>query len=454
MAKYKIEDPLTLTTGVPGRQLSGGRWRPKPIEGVGPIPFRVYLHYRNRLFVESWNGWSPRTRKIRRDGVEQFEMFLRGRAITRPLVSQWCTELAGRYSENWTKAVMAGPGRVFQVMEDEQIIRRSPMVGLIRAHGTAAQEKAAYSQEDFQRLYATASKAKTRFREDVMLAISLMHYCGLARVDMAVLTWRQVDMERMIITGKRQKTETPFVIPFMAGTELDQCLRRAREGRPETDDVYPNKPERGDQNYVLPEFAQHFLEDRQASTADAINRACGETVQTHAFRRGFCSRMVATGMNQISIMHMTGHSSPDELAEYVKLDSEQLRGIVEAAHRSGINQADEINFRPTPDPEPARVPDAGQGANQERDPDAGPNQPGDSGSVGAPDREDPVAGWPDVMGVGPDHAPGPGSISCWLRDHAKEHVGPDPVPGAVKPEVAPDAPPVGPGAQDAEANLR
>jgi site-specific recombinase XerD len=79
-----------------------------------------------------------------------------------------------------------------------------------------------------------------------------------------------------------------------------------------------------------------------------IKTVCGGNVQTHSLRRAFCSRMVATGFNALAICRMTGHSSPDELSEYVTLDPEQLRQIVEAEHNQKFYDKNEIVFRPTP----------------------------------------------------------------------------------------------------------
>jgi len=343
----EIDDETVLFNGVTPKR-GGGRPKVKwPLIRFGdPIPYEMYLAYRTQLFVDKWADWKVGTRCTQRDSIIRWEKYLNRRNIDRILVVDYLRKLYLTIKPSTVNKELTAVGGVFHSMITAQTIQNNPFRNLPKKKVKKGDKETA-TEAQFNRWIATAKKSRNDAAPEVMLSLHLMWHAGLSMSDAFSIKWRNVDMTTLTITGNRVKTGTKYIVPFVAGGALDLILQKAVSDRPDNDSSSPNDLSKGDDNFLMPYFGWCVDNDEQNNASSCIRAVCDEAIATHSLRRAFCSRMVATGFNTMSICRMTGHTSPAELNEYVTLDQRDLREIVEAEHNKAFHSANEISFQPT-----------------------------------------------------------------------------------------------------------
>jgi len=139
-------------------------------------------------------------------------------------------------------------------------------------------------------------------------------HTGMRRGEILGLRWDQVDFEKRMIRVERTKSGKPRFIDIN-GTLLE-LLRRQRVDNPQSEFVFPS-------NRTGRAF---FKVDK------AFKRACKLALITglrfHDLRHTFASRLIARGVDIITVKELLGHSSVRITERYTHSQNEQKRQAV------------------------------------------------------------------------------------------------------------------------------
>jgi integrase len=174
---------------------------------------------------------------------------------------------------------------------------------------------------------------------DIRWMFCLCYHTGLSFIDAALLQWTNVDLENMMISGKRRKTGTPFRVPIIEASDLHKMLLILNANREDQKDVHPSDSELGI------EFVCNYLAARVKVSCwsyginSHIDKACKvagikRRIRSHDFRRDFCSRIANSGGNPSVAMVATGHRLYQQFNAYVKVSDDGLRDLVFQAQQT------------------------------------------------------------------------------------------------------------------------
>lgn len=168
-------------------------------------------------------------------------------------------------------------------------------------------------------------------------AVMLGWNTGMSIADCMKLKWQDVDMQNCLIKIKRLKTGTPALIPFDPAGELGRRLlemHKAHGGNPE-----PNSYVCKEAGYRIKENAPQFALSGLNSFTLLAERAGMKGFTFHMLRRAFVSALANSGMNLALACKVTGHSSPEVFAQYVRPDTDAIRrGVLDALDSSGVTR--------------------------------------------------------------------------------------------------------------------
>lgn len=195
----------------------------------------------------------------------------------------------------------------FQWLEDEDIIRKSP-VKRTKALKEERGDKKPFSDEDVAKMRRECTDMRDRAIFEMLLSsgMRVSELCGLNRDD--------VDMhERECeVLGKGSKRRTCY---FSAEAELyltEYLNTRTDDG----DALFASKNQRG---------ARLGKSAVEAMMRNLGRRAGVANVHPHRFRRTFATNKLKRGMRLEEIQQLLGHSNMDTTLIYAKVDHELLK---------------------------------------------------------------------------------------------------------------------------------
>lgn len=153
--------------------------------------------------------------------------------------------------------------------------------------------------------------------QDFYLLCTILWYTGLAKGDACNLDWKQVDMEKLVISGQRRKTGSSYYIPFVRDGELHKALleKAAEDGREGwvSHRSHLRMLDRPGRKGIVKKF-------REACQAAGMPLGSGP----HSFRRAFITRLLTNGVADHLVVKMSGHRDTKMLDTYYKPTHEDL----------------------------------------------------------------------------------------------------------------------------------
>lgn len=199
----------------------------------------------------------------------------------------------------------------------------SPLVPRYRAGNKLP---SVYSKEDIASVESSIGRTTLQGKRDYAM-ILLATRLGMRRSDIARLTMDDIDYEKKRIGFTQLKTGIPIVLPLLP--EIEDALRdytgnlRGQSGGTPIF-MRTKAPYQGIGPQLLRNVAAHCLEAAGVDTA-------GKRLGPHSFRASFATAMVNDGIPFGSVGKALGHSDPDMLRHYARLDIGILRKCAIAA---------------------------------------------------------------------------------------------------------------------------
>ena len=164
------------------------------------------------------------------------------------------------------------------------------------------------SREEEQSLLEACS---THLKPIVLTAL----HTGMRKGEILNLKWSQVDFTNMVIKVENTKSGKPRFIPIN-GYLLEELMRLKKQS--------------GKSNYVFlyPDSGKP-LKDVKRSFPGAVRRSGIRELRFHDLRHTFASRLVAKGVDLITIKELLGHHSVRITERYTHSYSEQKKRAVE-----------------------------------------------------------------------------------------------------------------------------
>ncbi len=146
------------------------------------------------------------------------------------------------------------------------------------------------------------------------IVLTALH-TGMRKGEILNLKWSQVDFTNMVIKVENTKSGKPRLIP------INECL---------LEELMRLKRQSGKSNYVFlyPDSGKP-LKDVKRSFPGAVRRSGIRGLRFHDLRHSFASRLVAKGVDLITIKELLGHHSVRITERYTHSNSEQKKSAVE-----------------------------------------------------------------------------------------------------------------------------
>ena len=216
--------------------------------------------------------------------------------------------------------------RPFKIALDEGLIDRNP-VAAVRPIRTTTAKKGVFSPEQIQRLLETAEG-------DWRGMILAGYFTGGRLVDLARLTWGDIDMSERTVTFVQRKTGASVQIPIHPELyEYFMVLPRSqRQNKP----VFPkffDKPGAGKSGLSM-SFKRLMeragIDDGVARRKDGKLGRNVSSLSFHSLRHSFNSAMANADVPLEIRQKLTGHASQDMNKHYTHLELETVRRAVES----------------------------------------------------------------------------------------------------------------------------
>jgi site-specific recombinase XerD len=177
-----------------------------------------------------------------------------------------------------------------------------------------------YSVEEISKIESIIDRSTDIGKRDYAILL-LASRLGLRSCDIVNITLDSLDFERGKLVLVQQKTDEALVLPLLP--EIQEALGDyISNGRPETSErrvfIRQNAPYQGITTSVLRfETSRYFRE--------AGIQITGKRHGPHTFRSSLASSMVNDAIPYEAVRKILGHSDPDAIRHYAKLDIEILR---------------------------------------------------------------------------------------------------------------------------------
>jgi integrase len=188
-------------------------------------------------------------------------------------------------------------------------LETNPARGVRRFQEAPPRYKYLFSEAEMHRLIAAAA---AHLRPILWLAFGT----GLRKGDVLGLRWRDVDLERGVITLWMQKTGAPLEIPVLP--MLGEMLERMRAAAGGSDYVFPGQGPGSRLGDVKTAFR----------TALRVSGLAGRGYRFHDIRRTFATMLYNRGVSLVKIQRLLGHRSVTTTERYLGVKFEETRQAV------------------------------------------------------------------------------------------------------------------------------
>jgi integrase len=219
--------------------------------------------------------------------------------------------------------------RPFKIALEEGLIDRNP-VAAVRPIRTSSAKKGVFSPEQIERLFDVAEG-------DWKGLILCGYFTGGRLVDLARLTWGDIDLSEKTITFVQRKTGASVLIPIHQNL-YEYLLEFPRSDRPKKP-VFPklfDKPGAGKSGLSM-SFKRLMeragIDDGVARKKDGKLGRNVSRLSFHSLRHSFNSAMANADVPLEIRQKLTGHASKDMNKHYTHLELETVRRAVESISR-------------------------------------------------------------------------------------------------------------------------
>lgn len=310
-----------------------------PVEKEDPrfkIKANRTLHALSEAWLESNGYFSPKTVYNYREAIKRFEIFIGHRKVTPNLWREYQMFLINKKHTYWTIRILVRPVKQFFTWcEKRGYVKANPCAEYIRVPRSGKIPKPTFTYDEYERM---KQHCKGPTSHEQYCLIVMCYNTGMSPVDVCLLKWDCVDLENQTLKFFRQKMITrqgrQCVIHIETNSDLHRLLlhqraipeeekRRVMDDK--TDYVFPTLAiyhNRG-RTYALDSHPTGHTELYQMLSC-VMKRAGITGKSLKSFRNTFCSDMVNSGVDLITVCQMTGHSNPKQLLEYCKPDMESI----------------------------------------------------------------------------------------------------------------------------------
>jgi integrase len=237
--------------------------------------------------------------------------------------------LSGGRSPRTVNQTMKILKRPFKIALDEGLIDRNP-VAAVRPIRTSSAKKGVFSPGQIQRLLEAA-------QGDWKGLILSGYFTGGRLVDLAKLTWDDVDLSEKTITFVQKKTGASVQIPIHEDL-YEHLLELPRSDRPKKP-VFPklfDKPGAGKSGLSMSFkrlMVRAGIDDGLARKKDGKLGRNVSRLSSHSLRHSFNSAMANADVPLEIRQKLTGHASKDMNKQYTHLELETVRRAVDSISR-------------------------------------------------------------------------------------------------------------------------
>jgi integrase len=180
------------------------------------------------------------------------------------------------------------------------------------------------SEDERQRLLDACKVSRNPYLHTVViLALST----GARKMELLSLTWRNVDIQRCIITLQDTKNGERRVLP-LTGYALELVRQHAKIRRIDSLLVFPNL--RGTQPASVREAWEH-----------AVRRARIHDFRFHDLRHSAASYLAMSGASLVEIAEILGHKTLSMVKRYTHLSESHTRNVVARMNAAVFGESDE-----------------------------------------------------------------------------------------------------------------
>jgi site-specific recombinase XerD len=177
-----------------------------------------------------------------------------------------------------------------------------------------------YSTDEIRRLETSVDKASRTGNRDYAVLL-LATRLGMRAGDIATLTFGNIDFENDSINFVQGKTGQPLTLPLLPEIRA-AIIEYIRNSRPKVDSdflfIRANAPHRAITTSVLRYSLSKYF---KVANIDISDKKHGP----HSLRSSLASSMVNDDMPYEVVRKLLGHSDPDAIKHYAKVDIEKLR---------------------------------------------------------------------------------------------------------------------------------
>lgn len=163
--------------------------------------------------------------------------------------------------------------------------------------------------------------------------IATLHHTGVRRAQLVALRWEHIDLEHgtLFLAAEGSKTRREWLIPLLPELLADLAFLRERtaERLGGTEDLV----QRQIFNVTLfnPRYRGHTMTAAQVSGFfGRLSDQLGQRISPHRFRHTFATRLLNSSHPDIrAVQHLLGHTDMRTTLEYVDVDMEHLRSLLQ-----------------------------------------------------------------------------------------------------------------------------
>lgn len=290
-----------------------------------------------QAWLDSKGSIAPSTRAHYQDCLENFELFVANKRLCLETWEAYWQELISRnYSPARLRKLVEIPKWAFKWAKVMGYISGDWwMIKPLRLPPIVKRKKAIFTYEEYERMKLACRGATAHLQYQLIVTC---YATGMSPVDVCTLRWSGVDWQeqkvhfvrgKMVSRGGRECS-----IPFDTDSDFHRLLLHQQEMREE------EKPVWTETDYVFPQLARYYVRgiDYAVDTArpgghndlwqmikGVLKRAgISGNKSLKSFRNTFCSDMLASGVDVITVCQMSGHANPKTLLEYCTPDVKQL----------------------------------------------------------------------------------------------------------------------------------
>lgn len=177
-----------------------------------------------------------------------------------------------------------------------------------------------FSNEELQSILESVDRTSSTGKRDYAIMLLGIH-AGLRVVDIANLTFKNIDWLKREIKITQHKTGKPLITPIQ-DTVLEAIAEYILEGRPESDSSFiflsNSKPFRALANRSASLIATRYIKKSKIDTKSIPRRGF------HSFRRTFGANLLQSQIPLEMLSELLGHSSIDNSKPYLAINRNDL----------------------------------------------------------------------------------------------------------------------------------